>query len=359
MVDARDAADEVGLVLGLDQHRGVRREVDLLALGDCELHLAHLGLAAVRVGELVAARRAALVVGGTPQGAAALAAPVLLGGDEVGALGGGAPTLGLLEAVDELQRRVELGGLGRGRARRPPVEQAAGVADHAVGRGHDRRARGDRQHLAAVGVVHRRPHRHHPQREVVGVVVGRLLGDAFQGQVGQGDAQLGRLLVAERHGEVTHLADPLGEEVARIGVLRISVRERGEHHHGVTAVGHDEMETVESEVRGYQSDGQTSDAGGVQSPASCIRFGMDSGVSASSRHCSDGVAATLAAQRFPKAPACPDYSAVNCTCNTRSVDSRATVSVEPVPPPSPPRRLRTTAPGWRSGRGAGAGAPRG
>jgi hypothetical protein len=39
------------------------------------------------------------------------------------------------------------------------------------------------------------------------------------------------------------------------------------------------METVESEVRGYESDGQTSSAGGVQPPASCIRFGMDSGVS--------------------------------------------------------------------------------
>ena len=95
---------------------------------------------------------------------------------------------------------------------------------------------------------------------------GRLLGDALQGQVGQGHPQLGRFVVAEGHSEVADLADPLGEEVARVGVLRIPVRERGEHHHGVTAVGHDEMETVESEVRGYQSDGQTSNAGGVQSP---------------------------------------------------------------------------------------------
>ncbi|PZR81841.1 MAG: hypothetical protein DLM65_05265 [Candidatus Aeolococcus gillhamiae] len=62
------------------------------------------------------------------------------------------------------------------------------------------------------------------------------------------------------------------------------------------------METVESEVRGYQSDGQTSDAVGVQSPASCIRFGMDSGISASDDTALT-VAAALAAQRFPKAPA--------------------------------------------------------
>ena len=70
----------------------------------------------------------------------------------------------------------------------------------------------------------------------------------------------GRKLTPELYKQV------LGEEVARIGVLRIPVRERCEHHHGVTAVGRDEMETVESEVRGYQSDGQTSNAGGGAVP---------------------------------------------------------------------------------------------
>ena len=48
---------------------------------------------------------------------------------------------------------------------------------------------------------------------------------------------------------LSSVCEPGFEEVARIGVLRIPVRERGEHHHGVTAVGRDEMETVESEVR--------------------------------------------------------------------------------------------------------------
>jgi hypothetical protein len=36
---------------------------------------------------------------------------------------------------------------------------------------------------------------------------------------------------------------------------------------------------------------------------------------------SDGVATTVAAQRFPKAPACPDYSAVNCPATLAVSDS--------------------------------------
>ena len=96
---------------------------------------------------------------------------------------------------------------------------------------------------------------HDAQCEVVGVVVGRVLGHAGQRQVRERQQQLGWLLVTEGDGEMADLTDPLGEQVARIGPVGIPVRERSENHHCVAAVGHDEVETVESEVRGYQSDG--------------------------------------------------------------------------------------------------------
>ena len=43
MVDAGDTADEVGLVVGLDEDRGIGRQVDRLADRDLELDLADLG----------------------------------------------------------------------------------------------------------------------------------------------------------------------------------------------------------------------------------------------------------------------------------------------------------------------------
>ena len=43
VVDARDATHEVGLVVGLDQHRGIRGQIDRLADRDLELDLADLG----------------------------------------------------------------------------------------------------------------------------------------------------------------------------------------------------------------------------------------------------------------------------------------------------------------------------
>ena len=43
VIDAGDAAHEVGLVVGLDQHRGVGRQIDRLAGGDLEFDLADLG----------------------------------------------------------------------------------------------------------------------------------------------------------------------------------------------------------------------------------------------------------------------------------------------------------------------------
>ena len=55
VVDPSDPTDEVGLVVGLDEHRRVGREVDRLPGGDLELDLADLGGLAVRVGELAAA----------------------------------------------------------------------------------------------------------------------------------------------------------------------------------------------------------------------------------------------------------------------------------------------------------------
>ncbi len=43
VVDAGDAADEIRLVVGLDEHCGVRGEVDRLTDRDLELDLADLG----------------------------------------------------------------------------------------------------------------------------------------------------------------------------------------------------------------------------------------------------------------------------------------------------------------------------
>ncbi|TMD96654.1 MAG: hypothetical protein E6I76_07330 [Chloroflexi bacterium] len=109
VVDAADPADEVGLVLGLDEHGGVGLDVEGVARCDGELDLADLWLAAVGLGEDPAAGGAALVVVGPPERPAVAAAPGFPGGDEAGPLGGGALLLRGLQPVDELEGGVELG----------------------------------------------------------------------------------------------------------------------------------------------------------------------------------------------------------------------------------------------------------
>ena len=167
VIDARHPSDEVGLVVGLDEHRGVGGQVDGLAGRDLELDLADLRGLAVRVGELAPARRASLLALRTPERAAGAAAPELAGAVESGPLRLRSLLLCALEAVDELQRRVELLRARRVLRRDPPVEQAEGVADDAVRLGDDRLARGDRQELCALRLASGRPDRDDAKAEML------------------------------------------------------------------------------------------------------------------------------------------------------------------------------------------------
>src|ERR1019366_2338416 len=105
VVDASDSTDEVGLVVGLDQHRRVGGQVDRLPRGGLEFDLPDLGGLAVRVSELAAAGWAALLALRTPQCAAGAAAPELARSVEPGALRLRALLLGSFGAVDQLEGR--------------------------------------------------------------------------------------------------------------------------------------------------------------------------------------------------------------------------------------------------------------
>ena len=252
VVDAGDAPDEVGLVVGLDEHRGVGRQVDRLTGGDLELDLADLGGLAVGVGELAAAGRAALMAFRPPQRPAGPAAPELARAVEPGALRLRPLLLGSLQAVDELQGRVELLRPRRVLRRDPPVEQAEGVADHAVRLGDDRLAGGDGQELGALGLPAGRTDGQDAQTEMVAGAVRPRLRDALEHEVGKIETQLDRILIAERDGDVAHLTDALGKHGARIGTGLRAVRPCFQDDHGIAAVGHDEVQTIEREVWGYQ-----------------------------------------------------------------------------------------------------------
>ncbi len=197
MVDAGNASDEVSLVVGLDEHRGVGGEIDRLAGGDLKLHLADLRGFAVGVGELAAAGRAAFVALRPPERPARLAAPVLARSVEPGALRLRPLLLRPLETVDELERRVELFGPGRVLGRDPPVEQPERVADHPVRLGHHRLARGDGQELRAFGLATGGADRDDAEAEVLPGTVEPRLRDALEDEVGKVEAQLRRIFVAE------------------------------------------------------------------------------------------------------------------------------------------------------------------
>src|ERR1700730_14803834 len=252
VVDAGNAPDEVGLVVGLDQHRRVRRQVDRLTLGDLEFDLADLGGLAVRVGELAAAGRASFLAFWPPQRPAGAAAPELARAVEPGPLGLRPLLLRPLEAVDELKGRIELSRPRRVLRRDPPVEEAEGVADHSVRLGHDRLAGGDGQELRPFGLPPGRTDGQDAQPEVFTRAVRAGLGDALQHEVGKVEAQLDRVLITERDGDVTDLTDALGKNGARIGAGLRAVRPCFKDDHGIAAVGHDEVQTIEREVWGYQ-----------------------------------------------------------------------------------------------------------
>ena len=197
VIDAGDPADEIGLVVRLDQHRGVRGQVDRLAGGDLELDLADLGRFAIRVGELAPAGRASFVGVGPPERTAGPAAPELTRAVEPGALGLCPLLLGPLQAVDQLQGRVELLRPRRMLRRDAPVEQAEGIADHAVRLGHDRLAGGDGEELRTLRLTAGRTDGQDPETQVITRAVRSGLRDALQHEIGEIETQLDRILVAE------------------------------------------------------------------------------------------------------------------------------------------------------------------
>src|SRR5580700_8816988 len=134
---------------------------------------------------------------GPPQRAAGTAAPELARAVETGALGLCPLLFGSLQAVDELQGRVELLRPRRVLRRDPPVEQAEGVADDAVRLGDDRLARGDGEELGALGLAARRTDGEDPETEVVAGAVRPGLRDALQHEVGKIETQLDRILISE------------------------------------------------------------------------------------------------------------------------------------------------------------------
>src|ERR1700680_4356474 len=78
------------------------------------------------------------------------------------------------------------------------------------------------------------------------------LGDALQHQVGKVEAQLDRVLITERDGDVADLTDALGKNGAWIGTGLRAIRPCFQDDHGIAAVGHDEVQTIERECWGYQ-----------------------------------------------------------------------------------------------------------
>ncbi len=251
VVDAGDPADEVRLVLGLDEDGCVRGEIDGLALGNRELDLGDLRLAAVGVAEFPPARGAAGVLRGAPQSPAGLASPVLAGGGVSGPLCLRPALLRRFEPLDQLQRRVEALALRRLGGGVAPVEEPEGVTGHAVGGGDHRLARGEGEDLGPLGMIAHRLQGEDPKRQVAGVAARSLLEDALEGEVRKGQPHLGRLIVGEGCREVTDLGQSRGEHSSSIDAGG-TVSERGEHDHGVTVIGDDEVETVEREVRGDQ-----------------------------------------------------------------------------------------------------------
>ena len=251
MVDARHSPDEVGLVVRLDEHRRVRGQIDGLAEGDLELDLADLGGLPVRVGELPPARRAALAFG-TPERPAGPAAEVLAGAVEPGPLRLGALLLGALEAVDQLESCVQLSRPRRVLRRDAPVEQPEGVADDTVRLGDDRFTSGDREELCALGLPSGGPDRDNSKAEMLARAVGPGLWDALEHEVGKVEAQLRRVLVPERDRDVADFTDALGKDGARVGAGVRAVRPCFKDDHGIAAVGHDQVQTIEREVWGYQ-----------------------------------------------------------------------------------------------------------
>ena len=75
---------------------------------------------------------------------------------------------------------------------------------------------------------------------------------ALEDEVGEVEAQLRRILVAERHGDVSDFTDALGEDRARVGAGLRAIRPCFQDDHGIAAVGHDQVQTIEREVWGYQ-----------------------------------------------------------------------------------------------------------
>jgi hypothetical protein len=91
----------------------------------------------------------------------------------------------------------------------------------------------------------------HAERQVVRIATGSRLKDALEGEVGEGQAHLRRLVVRERRRQMPDLGQTLGEESPSVDAGG-AVGQCGEHDHGITVIGHDEVKTVEREVRSDQ-----------------------------------------------------------------------------------------------------------
>jgi hypothetical protein len=105
------------------------------------------------------------------------------------------------------------------------------------------------------------------------------LRDALEDQVGKIEAQLDRILITERDGDVADFTDAFGKNRPWIGTGLRTIRPCFQDDHGIAAVGHDEVQTIEREVWGYQ---RTVNLGRVVAPSTDAITGLRDGLGLSS-----------------------------------------------------------------------------
>jgi hypothetical protein len=105
------------------------------------------------------------------------------------------------------------------------------------------------------------------------------LRDALEDQVGKIEAQLDWILITERDGDVADFTDAFGKNRPWIGTWLRAMRPCFQDDHGIAAVGHDEVQTIEREVWGYQ---RTVNLGCVVAPSTNTITGLRDGLGLSS-----------------------------------------------------------------------------
>jgi hypothetical protein len=101
----------------------------------------------------------------------------------------------------------------------------------------------------------------------------------LEDQIGKIETQLDRILIAEGDGDVADFTDAFGKNRPRIGSRLRAMRPCFQDDHGIAAVGHDEVQTIEREVWGYQ---RTVNLGCAVAPSTDAITGLRDGLGLSS-----------------------------------------------------------------------------